>query len=141
MFYDIFSKLCQERGIKPSKAADECGINKSNVSNWKNNGYIPRGDALKKLATYFNVSVDYLLGKEHIKEKEMPALTEKDERDIEKELNKTLESLENDQEGLMFSGEPLDDQTKELLAVSLRNSMELAKRIAKKKYTPKKYRK
>lgn len=141
MFYDIFSKLCQERGIKPSKAADECGINKSNVSNWKNNGYIPRGDALKKLATYFNVSVDYLLGKEHTKEKEMPALTEKDERDIEKELNKTLESLENGQDGLMFSGEPLDDQTKDLLAVSLRNSMELAKRIAKNKYTPKKYRK
>ena len=58
MFYDIFLNLCQKRGIKPSRAAEECGINKSNVSNWKSNGYVPRGEALGKLATYFGVSVD-----------------------------------------------------------------------------------
>ncbi|QEY33712.1 helix-turn-helix transcriptional regulator [Caproiciproducens galactitolivorans] len=70
MFYDVFAKLCEERGIKPSKAAEECGINKSNVSNWKNNGYVPRSDALNKIADYFGVSVDYLLGNEQ-KEKSL----------------------------------------------------------------------
>jgi transcriptional regulator with XRE-family HTH domain len=80
MFYDIFSNLCQKRGIKPSRAAEECGINKSNVSNWKNNGYIPRGEALGKLATYFGVSVDYLLGNEQ-KEK-APSQNEKKPEDI-----------------------------------------------------------
>lgn len=27
MFYDVFAELCEKRGIKPSKAAEECGIN------------------------------------------------------------------------------------------------------------------
>ena len=44
-------------------------------------------------------------------------------------------------DGLMFDGEPLDDITRELLETSLRNSLEMAKKIAKQKYTPKKYRK
>ena len=70
MFYDIFAELCEKREIKPSKAAEECGINKSNVSSWKNNGYVPRGDALNKIAAYFGVSTDYLLGNE---QKEKPA--------------------------------------------------------------------
>ena len=69
MFYDVFAELCEKRGIKPSKAAEECGINKSNVSNWKNNGYVPRGDALNKIASYFGVTTDYLLGNE---QKEKP---------------------------------------------------------------------
>lgn len=78
MFYDLFAGLCEKRGIKPSKAAEECGINKSNVSNWKNNGYVPRGEALNKIADYFGVSVDYLLGNE---QKEKPA-AKSDELDI-----------------------------------------------------------
>lgn len=41
----------------------------------------------------------------------------------------------------MFDGEPLDDETRELLVESLRKDLEWAKRMAKKKYTPKKYRK
>ena len=64
MFYDVFFELCEKKGVKPSRAAEECGINKSSVSNWKNNGYMPRGDTLNQIASYFNVSVDYLLGNE-----------------------------------------------------------------------------
>ncbi len=41
----------------------------------------------------------------------------------------------------MFDGEPMDDMTRELLETSIRNSLEMAKKIAKQKYTPKKYRK
>ena len=79
MFYDVFAGLCEKHGIKPSKAAEECGINKSNVSNWKNNGYVPRGGALNKIASYFGVSTDYLLGNE---QKERPVPAKRDEPDI-----------------------------------------------------------
>lgn len=64
MFWEIFSDLCAKNGIKPSKAAESCGINRSNVSLWKSRGYVPRSDALKRIADFFNVSTDYLLGKE-----------------------------------------------------------------------------
>ena len=64
MFYDVYLALCKKIDKKPSTVAFELGINKSNVSNWKNNGYTPRGEALNKIADYFNVSIDYLLGNE-----------------------------------------------------------------------------
>lgn len=69
MFYDIYSDLCKQVGKSPSAVAQELGINKSNVTNWKNNGYTPRGNVLNRIAEYFNVSVDYLLGHSEVKEK------------------------------------------------------------------------
>lgn len=77
MFYDIFKKLCDQRGIKPGPAAEACGINRSNVSLWKSKGYTPRGDALQSIADYFGVSADYLLGKEEQKEKSPSARGER----------------------------------------------------------------
>jgi len=70
----------------------------------------------------------------------LPELNNKDEKDIAKKLSETLSSLENSQEGLMFDGEPIDEETRELLKISLENSMKLAKQIAKQKYTPNKYK-
>ena len=69
MFYDIYSDLCKQIGKSPSAVAQELVINKSNVTNWKNNGYTPRGNVLNRIAEYFNVSVDYLLGHSEVKEK------------------------------------------------------------------------
>lgn len=60
-FYDLFSDLCKRKGVKPSRAATELGINRSNVTNWKNGGYTPRGDTLQRIADYFGVTTDYLL--------------------------------------------------------------------------------
>lgn len=85
--------------------------------------------------------MEYLKGEDSSNQAETPpALTKKDERDIERKLSETLNAL-GGQDGLMFDGEPLDDMTRELLEASLRNSLEMAKKIAKQKHTPKKYRK
>lgn len=64
VFYDVYLSLCKRSNKKPSVVAAELGINKSNVSNWKNNGYTPRGEALQKIADYFGVTTDYLLAGE-----------------------------------------------------------------------------
>lgn len=93
----------------------------------------------QKFADLLGLSLDDIYGTA-AKEK-APVLTSKDERDIEKRLAAMVDDLDNDVDGLMFSGEPLDDETRELLRVSLRNQLEISKRIAKQKYTPKKYRK
>jgi repressor LexA len=63
MFWEIFSKLCLQRGKSPNAVAKELKISSGSVTNWKN-GTIPNNSALLKLADYFNVTVDYLLGKE-----------------------------------------------------------------------------
>lgn len=64
MFYDKYCELCKRRGISPSAAAIEMGINKGTVSIWKSKGTTPQTAILGKIADYFGVSVDYLLGNE-----------------------------------------------------------------------------
>lgn len=60
MFYDRFIQLCNERGIKPSRAAIEMGFQKSVVTRWKTS--TPTDANKRRVADYFGVSVDYLLG-------------------------------------------------------------------------------
>lgn len=70
------------------------------------------------------------------KKNNAPELTSKNEKDIEKALKGTLEQLDS-QDGLMFDGEALDLETRELLKLSLENAIRTAKITAKKKFTPK----
>ena len=69
-----------------------------------------------------------------------PSLSPKEERDIALDLEKMLSDLESDN-AMAFNGEPMDDDDKELLRISLENTMRMSKQMAKKKFTPKKYRK
>lgn len=64
MFYDIYCDLCQEHGLTPSGAAAKIGFNRASVTMWKNTGNAPKQELLIRVAEYFGVSVDYLLGKE-----------------------------------------------------------------------------
>lgn len=116
------------------------GLAESTISQYETGKRQPDNETLLKLGECFNTSVDYLLGSTRTNEN-APTLTQKDERDIEKRLQNTIEELESLQDGLTFSGEALDDESRELLAISLKNSLEIAKRAAKQKYTPKKYKK
>lgn len=80
MFYDIYCELCQQHGLTPSGAATKIGFNRASVTMWKNTGKAPKQDLLVRIAEYFGVSVDYLLGKEN-------APTTKGERDILDEID------------------------------------------------------
>lgn len=128
MFYDRFKELCDSRPIKPSVAAEEMGFNKSTVSAWKRNGTTPNRDILAKIADYFGVSVDYLITGQEQKEK-APDLTEEDERDIAKMLDGMLGQLGDQNAALAFDGEPVDEETRELLKISLENQFRLAKQL------------
>lgn len=63
MFFDTFSALCTKAGVSTYKACTDCGLNRSAVAKWKN-GSVPNGATAAKLAAYFGISVDALLGKE-----------------------------------------------------------------------------
>lgn len=64
MFFDIFIDLCNKKGVSRTSAAKEMGLSNSITTKWKNTGATPGGETLDKVAAYFNVSTDYLLGKE-----------------------------------------------------------------------------
>ena len=44
-------------------------LGKNQIKYWENHGNIPNGTTLQKIADYFGVTVDYLLGKTDQKEK------------------------------------------------------------------------
>lgn len=62
MFYERLMLLCNEKGIKLTPLVISLGLSSNYASRWKN-GTIPKGETLNKLADYFGVSTDYLLGK------------------------------------------------------------------------------
>lgn len=64
MFYDLFCELCKKKGVSPTKATVEIGLSRTIGTKWKTTGATPQGETLSKIADYFGVSVDYLLGNE-----------------------------------------------------------------------------
>ena len=78
MFYDRFVYLCKRKGVSPSRAALDAGISKSLVTKWKTNAAKePSPDVLRRLSSYFGVTVSVLLDEDSEK-----APTESGERQV-----------------------------------------------------------
>jgi len=60
--YDIFEKLCAEKGVTPYRVCKETGLTTSTISNWKAGRYTPKTDKLQKIADFFGVSIEFLMG-------------------------------------------------------------------------------
>lgn len=135
-------KLCdrikarrEELNISQDELAQRLGYKSRSSINKIEKGLndIPQAK-IPDFAKALNTSTEYLMG--------LSEFSTRDERDIKKKLDEAIASLDTN-EALMFDGEPveMDDETRELLKSSLENSIRIAKTLAKKKYTPKKYRK
>ena len=154
-FLEKLNCLMKEHNLNKNTLSKACNIPYTTVDGWYKRGYeglkLP---TLKKLSDYFNISLDYWADDkltEPVPKSKTPKnlmtdggnsvtiLNKKDENDIARRLENTLADLDTD-EALMFSGEPIDEKTRELLKASLENSIRIAKINAKQKFTPKKYR-
>lgn len=60
--YERFLELMQRKGVKFADVAKATGIHPSTFSDWKKGKSKPKTDKMQKIADYFGVSVDYLLG-------------------------------------------------------------------------------
>ena len=84
--------------------------------------------------------MEYLKGEDSSNQAETPpALTKKDERDIERKLSETLNAL-GGQDGLMFDGDPASPEAIESILAAMELGLQAAKQRNKEKCTPKKYR-
>ncbi|MDU1412755.1 MAG: helix-turn-helix transcriptional regulator [Clostridium sp.] len=141
MLGDKVKLLRKQNKVTQQELAEALELSRSTIGMIEANKQGASNDTLKKLSNFFGTTVDYLLSDdEENNNLKNVQISKKAERDIKKALSETLEQLENSQDGLMFDGEPIDDETRELLRLSLENSMKLAKQIAKVKYTPNKYK-
>lgn len=64
MFRIILKQLREDAGYSQYSFADAFGVAQSTVGNWEAGTREPNFKTIQKLASFFNVSVDYLLGRE-----------------------------------------------------------------------------
>ena len=62
-FKENFTRLCNQKGESPTTVCKKLGLSNAAYSCWTDES-IPRKSTLIKIADYFGVTVDYLLGKE-----------------------------------------------------------------------------
>jgi transcriptional regulator with XRE-family HTH domain len=76
MLNENIKKLRLARGLNQVEFAKAMGISKQCVSNWENDNVMPSIEMLCKIADYFLVSTDYLLGRIEEKTIDVSALTD-----------------------------------------------------------------
>lgn len=130
-------ELAKQRGWSLQKVAEEAGIGINSIYRW--NKKVPSTKSLTKVAKVLNVSVDYLLGKDEHKDHYYD-LTDKEKNDIGIQAEKLMKGIESGHD-LNFYGEPATEEQKNRLLIAVQTAMEMNKKEAKKKFTPKKYRK
>ena len=63
-FGEILRDLRKASNLTTIQLAKKINVSDSTISNWENNVYDVKGEHLKRLSKFFNVSTDYLLGLE-----------------------------------------------------------------------------
>lgn len=134
--FDRVKELAQKQGISIVELEEKLGFGRNSLYSWKTK--TPNGDRLSKVADYFGVTTDYLLGRT-----ETPQFTSKDERDIQKKLTEMIDGLSDDSSlaYLNNGGTEIDEEDAELIRSALERTLRRSKLLAKEKFTPKKYRK
>ncbi len=77
MLSDKIKTLRIARGINQIELAKSLGVTKQCVSNWENDNIQPSVEMLIKIASFFMVTTDYLLGLETERKIILNGLTEK----------------------------------------------------------------
>ena len=128
--------ICSKRKIAISKLEKDLGFGNGYIGQLKK-GTFP-SDRLVLIANYLKVTTEFLLTGEE--KKKAPALTDKDERDIAKMVEKIMSGLDTSGD-LNLDGYPMSDAAKAAMASAMKIGLGEARRLNKETYTPKKHRK
>ena len=130
---DRIRTLANQRDMSLPQLEVKLGLGNGTISRWKTSS--PNTDKLQKIADYFNVSMDYLLGRD-------VQLTTRDERDIAKDLENIMSKLKNGEDGpASFEGMDIPEADQELFAGQIALMLRRLKAINKEKYNPNKNKK
>lgn len=130
--------LRESKNLSQVELGKRIGLNNTIINKIESGTRGVSADELAKFAEFYDVSSDYLLGKSD--KRHYYSLTEKDNREVDQKIKDIMDGLDPDGPNFFKNDGNLSDHDKELLLVSLRQSYALARELAKKKYTPKKYR-
>ena len=145
MLQITLKKLREEHNMSQSKLAKAIGVAQSTVGMWESGKNNPEYATLLKIADVFGVSIDYLTGNDntatHVENnnttKNKKDLTDKDNRDIAKDMERIREKLINKEDGpASFDGKNISEESAELLLTQIESMLRTIKVINKEKYNP-----
>ena len=99
----LLKHLREKANITQVKLADDLNVAQNTISNWENGTREPNSDMLKKLALYFGVSIDFLVGYkaqdgkdyQSFNEIEEAHIVKEEQPDYKTEIDELIETLRN----------------------------------------------
>ena len=120
-------KIAREnKNWSQEKAAEKVGITKSVLSNYERDYRDPDTKTLKRLSDIYEVSTDYLLGKEE-KEK-----NNDEDNPLFNTINEALQELKDEDTLLFMKDGNLDEETALLIKKALKNGIKFVDDLKKK---------
>lgn len=148
LFSTRLSTLRKEKKLTQYSLAESLGFSRGQISNYEQGSREPDQDTLLKIADFFNVSTDYLIGKSNIKEfaeqliknfnkSAEEDLLKKEKVNIEKEVEEIIKKI--NKLDIEFCDTLADDEDKEYLKLAFEKFLSDVRVYNKQKYTtPKK---
>lgn len=157
MFAQRLKELRKDRGLTQIQFAQQFHVSHGAVAMWETGKREPDFDTMNRLAAFFNVTVDYLLGNvtdpffqldndrilqdiNSYESESTSTLTDRDRRDIARDLERIMDALDTAGD-LQFDGDPMSDEARESIRAAMKLGLEAAKVKNKERFTPKKFRK
>lgn len=100
-------QLCDSHGTSFAEVERKVGLSNGQIRRWDK--VSPKSDSIQKVADYFNVSVDYLLGRDDKSTVSMSVSTD--------DLNEMLDNA------MSFDGKPLTEIDKEAIRAFLQGRL------------------
>ena len=134
--------LRKELKLTQYQLAEKLGFSRGQIGNYEQGTREPDQETLLKISNFFDVSLDYLLGKTEYRKFNPEKLTDRDKKDIQNDLKNIMDNFRNKKgDQKYYNGVELDDDGLELMEAAMNIALEQIKIKNKKKYTPNKYKK
>lgn len=114
MFIERLKQLRAEKNISQAALANVMGVSQQAVAKWETDKATPGPSAISKLADYFGVTSDYLLGRADTPRLTNPSIGKSASAKEARQLEKLLEI-----DGLTFKGTPLSEDDKDKIRAAL----------------------
>lgn len=86
---EILKKLRTENGLSQQELTDRLTINRSTYARYETSSTQPDYETLERIADYYNVTIDYLLGRSS-----HPKLSAERDKDVNKEVEELMKLLQ-----------------------------------------------
>ena len=137
--YKTIDELLRQKGVSGARMSQDLGMSRSFMTELrKGRAKSIKAETAQKIADYFGVTVEYLLGA-HTANDPSSELNARDRRDIARDLEAFIADM--DKGDLMFDGDPMGDEARESIIAAMKLGLEAAKSKNKARFDPNKNKK